>query len=853
MKSRSATERSTSVSALLLVALLAANTAVPAYAQEAREFRVAAADSATAIQDFAEQSGVQILATVDTVKDKHLNAVNGHHSTDEGLRMLLAGTGLTHRYVDDRAVALVTDDTEAGRATEANQNPVKETQKPRSFWERFRLAQAAPGNAVNTGSEDASGNTLEEIVVSAQKKQERLQDVPVPVAVVSAEGLTQSNQLLIREYYMKIPGLNMTPSQQSNQTLSIRGITTGSGSPSVGVLIDDVPYGASTNLGGGRVVPDIDPGDLAQLEVLRGPQGTLYGASSMGGLLKYVTKDPSFEGVRGRVQAGLNSVKNGDGPGYNVRGAINVPLSETLAIAASGFTRLDPGYIDDPVQDRDGVNEAKVYGGRLAALWRISDAFSVKLNALQQQAKGEGTSDADPTLGDLEQSRLLGTGHYDRKSEIYSATLSAEVGSIELTSVTGYNVNSFQDANDWSFSSGAQAQAQFGVNGVSQNNDNRTTKFTQEVRLTAPLADRLDLFAGGYFSDEDSRYTQDLLAVNPTNGVSPGRYLLNAFPTTYKDYAVFADLTYRFSDRFDVQIGGRKSWIEQTLHTTQIVNANNDPSQPIVVESIASPGKADVFTYLFTPRFKLNDDVMVYGRLASGYRAGGLNVVGINAGLIPPTYDPDETRNYEIGIKSDLLDRRLTLDASVFYIDWKKIQFLVFDRTIGFAYMTNGGRAKSQGVELSLEARPTDHLTVSGWVSYNKAELTEGFPAGATVVAADGARLPNNAPWTGSLAVDQEFPLASGLEAFAGATVSYIDDRLGQFLPASLPQRQVFPSYTKVDLRAGLRSGAWTANLYAINVADKRGVLYGGLGAAPPTSFYYLQPRTIGLNLSKEF
>ena len=199
MKSRSATERSTSVSALLLVALLAANTAVPAYAQEAREFRVAAADSATAIQDFAEQSGVQILATVDTVKDKHLNAVNGHHSTDEGLRMLLAGTGLTHRYVDDRAVALVTDDTEAGRATEANQNPVKETQKPRSFWERFRLAQAAPGNAVNTGSGDASGNTLEEIVVSAQKKQERLQDVPVPVAVVSAEGLTQSNQLLIRE------------------------------------------------------------------------------------------------------------------------------------------------------------------------------------------------------------------------------------------------------------------------------------------------------------------------------------------------------------------------------------------------------------------------------------------------------------------------------------------------------------------------------------------------------------------------------------------------------------------------------------------------------------------------------
>src|SRR5262249_23933181 len=156
---------------------------------------------------------------------------------------------------------------------------------------------------------------------------ERLQDVPVPVTVINAQTLADTNQLRIQDYYASIPGFSViSVGIQSITLLSIRGINSdAAGNPSVGITVVDVPYGASTNAGGGTLVPDLDPYDLAHVEILRGPQGTLYGASSLGGLLKFVTVDPSTDGVSGHVESGLSGIHNGAELGYNVRGAVNVP------------------------------------------------------------------------------------------------------------------------------------------------------------------------------------------------------------------------------------------------------------------------------------------------------------------------------------------------------------------------------------------------------------------------------------------------------------------------------------------------------------------------------------------------
>jgi len=617
-------------------------------------------------------------------------------------------------------------------------------------------------------------------------------------------------------------------------------------------MVDDTPYGSSTFLGGAAIVPDIDPGDLARVEVLRGPQGTFYGASSMGGLLKFVTVDPSTAGVSGRVQGGLSSVYNGNELGYNVRASVNVPLSDTFAICASGFTRRDPGYVDNPVLRIDGVNRAKADGGRLSALWRPSDVMSLKLTALLQEIKGDGSSDVRPALGDLQQSNLRGTGEYDRKAQAYTATLSAKLGRMDLTAVSGYSVNAYSDSFDITHILAGLTQAFFGVPGTPLTDDNKTKKFTQEVRLTVPIGQRVAWLFGAFYTDEDTQSTQSILAADPATGVEVGSGIHSTFPTTYREYAAFTDLTLNFTDRFDVQVGGRESEIRQTY--TQTYTGiytpifNGGAPSPFVIPKVST--KANAFTYLLTPRFKLSSSLMVYARLASGYRAGGPNAaIGV-----PPQYDPDKTQNYELGVKGDVRDHSLSLDASVYYIDWKDIQLTLLNPQTFQSYNANASRAKSQGVEFSIESSPLRGLTLAAWAVWDDAELTEALPPAAVLAGTYGVpgdRLPYSSRFSGNFSVDQEFALSNSVTGFAGGMVSYVGDRKGVFL--GTPQRQSFPAYAKTDLRAGLRHDSWTVKLFVANVTDKRGVLYGGLGAQPPYGFTYIQPRTVGLNLEKTF
>jgi iron complex outermembrane receptor protein len=836
--------RATILVTALCFSLASLATAADAEASMKRTTAIPPQALAPALQRFVKERDIQLVYRAELIANLQTRGASGELTPIETLAQLLSGTGLSYRYLDDNTVTIVPLPAAAPISpTPTSANP----KEAAGFWGRFRVAQAtaaSEGSAeqAGTAAEENASLVVEEVVVTAQKRIERLQDVPVPVTAINAASLVDSNQLRLQDYYSKIPGLTVVPSVQSNQTLSIRGITTGTGNPTVGVTVDDVPFGASTNTAGGGVVPDIDPGDLARVEVLRGPQGTLYGASSMGGLVKFVTRDPSMDGFSGRVQVGSSSVRNGDGLGYNARASVNVPLSDTLAIAGSGFTRREPGYIDNVQTGARGVNRADAQGGRLAALWRPSEAVSLKLTALVQQIEGQGSSSVDAALGDLEQSRLPGSGWYDRDAQAYSATLTAKLGSVDLTTISGYNINSFSDSLDAGFIFGAQAQALFGVRGAQLLSAIETKKFTQEVRLAGQIGSRVDWLLGGFYTNEDSEPTFTRVANNAVSGVVAGRLQFSTAPETFEEYAAFANLTFHVSERFDVQLGVRQSEIAETFEQT-VVNA-----QGVVSMVPERDVKSNAFTYLVTPRLRLTPDLMVYARLASGYRAGGPN--SFPGGVIPAQYEPDETRNYEIGLKGSFPDHSLSVDASVYYIEWNDIQFASLSPA-STTYLSNGSGARSQGVELSVESRPMRGLTLTGWVAWNDAELTTAFPPGSTSYGVSGDRLPDSSRVSGNLSVEQGFPLWSEVSGFVGASATYVGERIGRF--RAVPLRQTFPSYTQADLHAGVKSETWTANLYVTNVTDKRSALYGGLGALPATAFNYIQPRTMGVSLVKAF
>jgi iron complex outermembrane receptor protein len=860
------------MSALLLVSLLAIGAPLPAVAQEVHTFDISSQDSASAIRAFSEQSGMQILASADDLHGKHLNAIHGNVANEEALNDLLAGTGLSHRYVGGRTVALVSatsaTDTapplhspEALAGIQANTADSKD-----SSAGQLRLAQVAPGtSATSTAAAGSAGanaessgsaNQMEQIIVTAQKREERLQDVPVPVTAINTQELTQNNQTRLQDYYATVPGLSISPSVESRQRVSIRGITTGGTSnPTVGVTVDGVSFGSSTEIGGSSVIPDIDPSDLSRIEVLRGPQGTLYGASSLGGLINFVTVDPSTSRLSGRLEAGTSSVYNGAELGYSVRGAVNVPLSDTLAIRASAFVREDPGYIDNPVRNIDGINKSTAEGGHFSTLWQPSQDFSLKLSALLQEVKGDGTSDVDaqPGLGDLQQNYPPGVGAYERKVQAYSATFKVKLGGgIDFTSVTGYNSNTNNSSWDYSYALGSLIEAHYGVPAAPVFENNSTGKFSQEFRLSGQLGEKFEWLLGGFYTDESSHYQENIVAEDPATGGNVGEFASLIFPTRYKEYAGFADLTYHFTDQFDVQVGARESKIKQNfaesitgLYDSVLLK---QPS-PVVYPAVDIDNNA--FTYLVTPRFKISPDFMVYARLASGYRAGGGNAAAIGVTSVPREYNPDKTHDYEVGAKADFFDHRISVDSSVFYILWDQIQLPLRDPATHLSYTGNGGQAKSQGIELSVEFKPVEHLTIATWVSWDEAVLTQALPTTSTVTGASGARLPNTSRLSGNFSVNEEFPIAAELRGFVGGTLSYVGDRVGVFTAS--PNRQNLPGYAQTNLNAGVKYDSWTFNGYLNNALDRRGLLDGGLDMFPTFAYVYIQPRTVGISIAKSF
>lgn len=857
----------------LVASILLATTCITATNAQAairHDLDIPGQELGSALVMLAKQAHLQVVYSADLVQGHSTRGLSGSMTPDEALDKLLAKTGLKYEFLDEQTVTLSTSSSKGGESSRLPETRgggrraeegAPSAEEKKGFWSRFRLAQAetsSTSEGEKQTSDDSSTNpqkriTLEEVIVTAQKKEERLQDVPVPVSVISGDSLVAYNQVRMQDVFSSIPGVSFNPGF-FNDSVIIRGVSTvnsaGFANPTIAIVVDDVPYGSSQAIGVNST-PDIDPGELAHLEVLRGPQGTLYGASSIGGLIKYVTLAPSPDAFSGRFQAGLNGVHKGNELGYSARGSVNVPVSNTLAIRASGFYRRDPGFIENIQTGEEGVNWQSVRGGRLVALWEPLDNLSVKLSAMIQDADVHGSSYTGPTLGDLQQNVLIGTGVSETKVSIYSANVTARLGIGELTSITAYSNGTDSRTDDSSTPFFTPLTQQFlGVDGTLLKNTLDTEKVTQELRWAMPLGEKFDWLVGAFYTDEDTMHENFFYGVNPATGAVAGEAWHNVDPRGFSEYAAFTDLTWKVSDRFDVQIGGRYS--ENRQDHEQIITGLFVPAltgaPPPSIDPLTH-SKDNSSTWLLTPRFRASPDLMVYGRFASGYRPGGPN----NGCALLVTIDfscnfgPDTVWNYEVGLKGTVADSKVTFDASLYRIDWSDIQITV--RTPFSSPITNAGDARSQGVELSLGFRPTRGSRVDTWVAWNDAELTEAFPGNSTVVGLDGDRLPLSSRITGNVSLEQEFPLNATFTGFVGGSWSYVGNRPTSFRPNAQTPQPMADSYSKLDLSIGVRASDWSIHAFATNLTDKRGILL----VDNSRGIIYIQPRMVGMLVSKTF
>lgn len=743
---------------------------------------------------------------------------------------------------------------------------------------------AMPSYAAAAQADQEARNPAE-IVVTAQKRSESVQDIPQSISVIGGDTLERRQATNFEDYLALVPGLSLEGGTPGVSRLTLRGINTGGAASTVAVYVDDVPFGSSSGLANGAILAgDFDTFDVERIEVLRGPQGTLYGASSLGGVLKFVTAAPKIGRFEAEARAGVETVKGGDW-GYSGAGLVNIPLSERIAIRASGFYRFDDGFIDsignnpiasatDPAVNivagsrvAKNINSATSYGGRISALVEATDTFSLRLTALAQNLESDASNhfEVDPaSLQPLYGGLTLSQYHPEytnSKYRVYSAGAEWDLGFATLASSTSYSLFKANQQRDYALFLAPIVTDLFGdpttrpLSAVLRQSTS-TKKFTEELRLSSPDSDSFEWLIGGY-------YTRERSAIDPQNffAVEAGTdTIASDVPTIievylrslFKEYAVFGNATWHITPKFEVTVGGRYSRNEQDASQLR-----DQVQLGGIREVIArAPSSENVFTYSIAPRYELSPHTSIYARVSTGYRPGGPNVLPPEAPAgTPRTYKADRVTSYEAGLKGDWMDGELSLDISAFYLDWTDVQLVTLINQTGVN--ANGGSAISQGVEFSATVRPTPGFTVGLNGAYTDSHLTDDTDP--IVGGLDGDPLPFVPKWTMSISADYEWSISPTTTAYVGGSLSFIDDRIADFSTRDdVGRLRQAPGYETVDLRAGLLFDRFSLEAFVRNAGNRRGVtsMFGFYPGAFPNdagALAVIRPRTIGLTLGSKF
>lgn len=755
------------------------------------------------------------------------------------------------------------------------------------------FAQEA-AESVNAGRDaNADDGAVGEIVVTARRRAEALSDVPVSVTAFSQDGLDRIGARDVDDITRLTPGVQFERDSfgaGNRSSISIRGINSTVGANTVGVYLDDTPiqvrniYFSSTN-----AYPRLF--DLDRVEILRGPQGTLFGAGSQGGTVRFISPAPDLNDTQIYGRGELAFTRHGEAS-YEGGIAVGVPLvTDKIAVRASGWHRRDGGWIDRvDVYDPDTVleknaNHSEATVGRIAMTFAPTESLTITPSVLYQEERSNGgggywVSLSDPDAGIYRNASNLGSRGKDRFG-IAALALNWELGSVDIVTNTSFfkrNSDFFPDYTGTVSSTllGTSLPPVPGFTAQGYWLDDQKN-FTQEIRLQSnDPSGRLSWVIGGFYSHSKQRARQLIegrqldrlltylvgapVAVEDIFGTPlvDGEFAyITDDSTTDEQIAGFGQLDYKLTDRFTVTGGLRVSYTKFSF-----VSATDGPY--FGQSSVPGATSQTPITPKFGVSYETAGDGLLYANVSKGFRVGGAqrpapvtcaaDLAALGIDQIPRTYGSDSVWAYEVGAKGSFLDRKVQAEASVFQLDWKNIQRSVALPQCNLSYIDNLGAARSRGFDLSLTARPVPSLTLGLAVSYTNAKYTKDVPVAAPLfIVRDGDTL-GNRPWTVYLNGQYDFPLGSG-EAYVRADYSY-ESRNKQ---APFPDRVDYdpaiprpPETHLVTLRAGSKFDGLDVSVFVDNLFDSKTNF--GLSRDTRTSPIFFggsfRPRTIGLTVS---
>ena len=754
--------------------------------------------------------------------------------------------------------------------------------KIRNFGLEAVCAVALLAGGTAHGQSAAPEVSLDEVIVTAARREEKVHDVALSITALSGDDLARRQESGYTEFAAQVPGMSLQAVDAGTNRVILRGQNVGSTGATIATAVDDIPFFmSSAQADGAYFSANVDTYDLKRIEVLRGPQGTLYGAAAEGGLIKYVTNPPNLKAYEGAIAGGGETVADGGSAGF-VRGLVNVPFWDNkAAVRISAVEQGLPGWIDNPMTGQHDVNHGDRYSLRGSLLVEPTSDFKIRLTAFDQgltvhgdnyvQVVGAALTPATPPPNQFDQvnglSHASAAGHnIDHNLTYYALALDYDFKVATLMSATSYGEikqRTKGDFSDLNLAPGlSYAAALSPIYGepilVTGNVLEYVHKFNQELRLTSNpgstvFGSPLDWLVGGFFTREstlldqpyDARSAADLSA---TLAPPLGGAVISA---DYKETAFFADVTYHFTTAFDFELGGRTTRVKQNQQTTYLCCIFYGPGT--VFDNLESSESST--TWSAAPRWHINPDTMVYFRYATGFRPGGPNIPTPTLST-PPTFLPDSTRNYEVGLRADLFNKQFTIDVAVFDIKWKDIQILGFVDTASGPVGINGnsGSAESKGIEWNFLWQPVAGLTVGVLGAYTDAKLKADAPG---LGAKSGDELPYVPDVSSTLNVDYTWKAFGNYSAIVGGSWVYTGTRYTSFSPSVdvIEPHVKLPTYNTLDLRAGLESGRYSFELYGHNLSNERGITeYQNQGGANQTGrATFIQPRTFGVQLGAKF
>lgn len=772
-----------------------------AHAADVRhDFTIPAGPLSTALNALATQSHTQILYAPQVVDGKSTAGLSGSYSVNEALARLLSGTGLHSRSVNETtwAISVAPVPKDGTQDVRRKEEPVQ----------------------------------LESIVVSAARTGERsLLDTPLAISAFDGNWLENNGFRGMNDFIQLAPGVSMVQLQPGENRIQMRGISANIGENAVGYYLDEVPMSFINQVG----LPDIRAFDMDRIEILRGPQGTLYGAGALGGVVRSITHKPSLDEYQLKTDFSVSSTASG-GTNYAGNVAANAPLVNDRLGLRAVLTREDnSGWVDHPAINKPNYNSDDLTAGRLELLGRVNDQLTISGLYWHSETSSFASPAAFRDMTSDELSATPSSWSYD----IYNVTLNYDTPTFHLVSSTSHMAMDVDQQNDY-----------FG--GYALRTTLNPRAWTQEVRAYSTNDSPWQWSGGVFYRWVDQTQVQDspLFAISGQDPVEQYDKVISK--------SVFGEATRRmFEDRLELTVGARV--LDETRSSLQLFPAPTDPY-----------GKT---FHAVTPRVSLAyhpaKNWMIYGDYSQGYRSGTnqFAIVRETAAalgvILPSTVEPERADSYELGVKGSFLDNRLTVDADVFTLKWHDMQTIVPIVQNQLYATLNAAGASSSGVEFTVRMRVGSHLQVGvtgSWVDATidadvvaQAQVLDpvtGEPSGASVpivVYKKGDRISDVPRTTAGLTADYTYPLPhGGLNFVAHASAQYAAARE----QVSFTTVTTGDPVTIVDARVGLEAMRWGLYLFGSNLLNNKALITpfdaNDYGPRP-------RPRTVGVNFKYQF